>query len=87
MIRRQQFLGIRDVSGTAHGVDALAHASLANDAGYAEMFTAIVKIPSVLAEGWLAGLLVKGGKHEGESTRVPLVFFQNNEGVTFAAMQ
>lgn len=40
------------VAGTAYIVDTTAHTVLANYADYADMFLAVVAIPSVIAEGW-----------------------------------
>ena len=52
------------LSGSAYILDTLAHTLLADYRDYAGLFTAIVAVPSVLAEGWFGiWLLVKGGKN------------------------
>lgn len=51
------------VAGVAYMADTIAHTMLATYADYATAFTAIVAVPSVIAEGWFGlWLLIKGGK-------------------------
>ena len=59
-----KLLGIILVAaGAAYCADTIAHTVLANYADYAGLFTAIVALPAVIAEGWFGiWLLVKGGK-------------------------
>lgn len=49
--------------------DTTAHTLLSNCVDYGTLFLAIVAIPAVIAEGWMAGwLLLRGGarpKREG----------------------
>ena len=46
-------------------VDTVAHSVLPAYAEYAAVFTTIVAIPAVIAEGWFGvWLLVKGGKKQ-----------------------
>jgi Domain of unknown function (DUF4386) len=53
------------VAGLAYVADTIAHTVLANYVDYESVFLAIVAVPSVIAEGWMAlWLLVKGGKTE-----------------------
>lgn len=51
------------VAGAAYVVDTSAHTLFSNYVDYETMFLAIVAIPSVIAEGWMAlWLLLRGGK-------------------------
>lgn len=53
------------VAGTAYVVDTVAHSLLSNYEDYQTLFTAIVAVPAVLAEGWFGlWLLLKAGKVE-----------------------
>jgi len=51
------------VAGLAYMADTVAHTMLSTYADYATLLTAIVAVPSVIAEGWFGlWLLIKGGK-------------------------
>jgi len=51
------------LSGIAYIVDTVAHSLLVDYQAYQGLFTAIVAIPSVIAEGWFGiWLLTRGGK-------------------------
>ncbi len=51
------------VAGAAYLIDTLAHAVIGNYEDYADVFLAIVAIPSVVGEMWFAvWLLTRGGK-------------------------
>lgn len=53
------------VAGAAYVTDTLAHTLLSNYDDYESLFIAIVAIPAVIAEGWMAlWLLVRGGRDE-----------------------
>ncbi len=51
------------LAGLAYMADTVAHTLLSTYADYAKLLTAIVAVPSVIAEGWFGlWLLIKGGK-------------------------
>lgn len=64
--RAPRLLGyVLAVAGAAYVMDTLAHTLLSNYVDYESVFLAIVAIPAVIAEGWMAlWLLARGGKDE-----------------------
>ena len=57
------------VAGAAYVTDTVAHTVLSNYADYEGILLAIVAVPSILAEGWMAlWLLLRGGKAIESST-------------------
>lgn len=61
-------------AGLAYVVDTTAHGLLADYASYEVLFTAIVAVPAVIAEGWFGlWLLLKGGRNEERAAVVPAV--------------
>ncbi len=53
------------IAGAAYVFDTVAHAMLGNYSDHATLFTAIVAVPSVVAEGWFGlWLLLRGGTQE-----------------------
>lgn len=52
------------VAGLAYVVDTVAHSLLSTYGDYQMLFLVIVAVPSIVAEGWFALLLLlRAGKH------------------------